>query len=180
MTTYSRPPHSRGRSTAAGFLQPDAATATQSGTASRATPAAPAPAPAAAAPDPAAVDLPLECGGLEYVVTAEATGDLDGDGGAETVAAARCDAGSGTPPHGVYVLANGRDGTPRLVATLVEPSEKFSAGALAVRDRTVTATLLGYSSPDVPGCCPDIREQVKWQWRGGAFVRSDDTAALGV
>ncbi|MFC9273450.1 hypothetical protein ACFTXJ_37395 [Streptomyces zhihengii] len=168
---------------AAGFLQPDAATATQSGTAS-ARPAAPAPAPAPApartAPDPASVDLPLQCGPLADVVTAKATGDLDGDGGPETVVAARCDAGSGTPPHGVYVLAGGRDGTPRLVATLVEPAEKSSVGALAVRDGAVTATLLGYSSLDVPGCCPDIREQVKWQWKGGAFVRSDDTAALGV
>lgn len=167
---------------AAGFLQPDAATATQSGAASRARPAAPAPAPAPArtAPDPASVDLPLRCGPLADVVTAKATGDLDGDGGPETVVAARCDAGSGTPPHGVYVLANGRDGTPRLVATLVEPAEKASVGSLAVRDGAVTATLLGYSSLDVPSCCPDIRERIKWQWRSGSFLRSDDTAALGL
>ncbi|QNP62462.1 hypothetical protein [Streptomyces genisteinicus] len=166
----------------AGLLQPDAATATQSGTAARAGAAAPVPAPEqpAPAPDPAAVELPLECGGLPALVTAKATGDLDGDGGPETVVAARCDAGSGNPPHGVYVLAAGRDGTARIVATLVDPEEKASVADLAVRDGAVTAALLGYSSLDVPRCCPDIREQVKWQWRGGVFVRSDDTAALGV
>ncbi|UYQ61223.1 hypothetical protein [Streptomyces peucetius] len=152
---------------AAGLVQPDAATASQPGGGPGTTTAA-APAPA---PDPAAVRLPLECGSLGSVVTKKAAGDLDGDGAPETVVAARCDAGSGTPPSGVYVLANGRDAGPRVVATLVDPAQKQSVGALAVRDATITATLLGYSSPAVPGCCPDEREQVKWQWKGGKFVR---------
>lgn len=173
--THARPVHWLATATAmagvvaaAGFVQPDAATASQHGSASR-TVTAPAPAPA---PDPAGVELPLECGGVESVVTERATGDLDGDGEPETVVAARCDAGSGTPPSGVYVLAAGRGTEARVVATLVQPAEKSSVDSLAVRDGAITATLLGYSSPEVPSCCPDERESVEWRWQGGKFVRS--------
>ncbi|MFF8846103.1 hypothetical protein ACF08N_25870 [Streptomyces sp. NPDC015127] len=176
--THARPVHWLATATAmaavvaaAGFVQPDAATASQQGSESR-TVTAPAP-----APDPAGVELPLECGAVESVVTRRATGDLDGDGSPETVVAARCDAGSGTPPSGVYVLAAGRDTAARVVATLVQPAEKLSVGSLAVRDGAITATLLGYSSPDVPSCCPDKRESVEWRWQGGKFVRSAQPAA---
>jgi hypothetical protein len=161
---------------AAGLVQPDPATASQPGGGPETTTAA-APVPG---PDPAAVRLPLECGDLGNVVVKKATGDLDGDGAPETVVAARCDAGSGTPPSGVYVLANARDAGPRVVATLVEPARKQSVGALAIRDATITATLLGYSSAAVPGCCPDVREQVKWRWQGGKFVQGARPAARSV
>lgn len=161
----------------AALLTPDAA---------KASPEAPKPragTAAAPAPDPATVTLPLDCGGAEAKVTARATGDLDGDGNPETVVSARCEAGSGTPPSGVYVLTrakgadkdasgNAEGARSRVVATLVDPKDELSVLDLAVRDGAVTATLLGYSSSDVPRCCPDRRDQAKWQWRGGAFVRS--------
>jgi hypothetical protein len=151
---------------AAGLLQPKAATASQRGSQSQtATAAAPA-------PDPATVDLPLECGGAKSVVTKKASGDLDGDGSPETVAVARCDAGSGTPPSGVYVLTGDRGAGSRVVATFLEPAQGMSVKEFALSDGVVTATLLGYSSPDVPSCCPDQQEKVKWQWRGGKFVRT--------
>ncbi|MBT2367470.1 hypothetical protein J7E88_19705 [Streptomyces sp. ISL-10] len=181
--THARPVHWLATATAmaavvaaAGFVQPDAATASQKGSEPRtATAAAPVP-----APDPAGVPLPLECGAVGSVVTKRATGDLDGDGSPETVVAARCDAGSGTPPSGVYVLAAGRGTAARVVATLVQPAEKLSAGALAVRDGAITATLLGYSSPQVPSCCPDEQERVEWRWRGGKFVRAALPEARGM
>ncbi|MER6915695.1 hypothetical protein ABT354_28820 [Streptomyces sp. NPDC000594] len=150
----------------AGLLQPDPATAT-----------APRPGPAprtTAAPDPARVTLPLDCGQITSVMTDRATGDIDGDGAPETVVAARCDAGSGTPPTGVYVLTTGRDGAPRVVATLLAPDLGLTARQLAVRDGAVTATLLGYSSPEVPRCCPDQEEKAHWSWQDGTFVRSAD------
>ncbi|WP_336321647.1 hypothetical protein [Streptomyces lavendofoliae] len=163
---------------AAALLQPGSATATQAG--GIRTAAAPAPAPA---PDPAAVTYPLECRGAPSVVAKRATGDLDGDGRPETVVAAHCRAGSGTPPSGVYVLARGAGGpaggTPRVVATLVDPGERRGVGGLAVRDGAVTATLFGYSSPDVPSCCPDQKDTVKWRWEGDKFVRSAAAEAMG-
>ncbi|OKJ96952.1 hypothetical protein AMK26_29390 [Streptomyces sp. CB03234] len=158
---------------AAGMFQPEAATASQTG--GIRTAGAPAPAPA---PDPAAVTYPLECAGAPSVVAKRATGDIDGDGRPETVVAAHCQAGSGTPPSGVYVLSRGGSGA-RVVATLVEPAERRSVSDVAVRAGVVTATLLGYSSPGVPRCCPDQWETVKWRWEGDKFVRSAPAEALG-
>jgi hypothetical protein len=162
----------------AGLLQPDAeVSGSGQGVATAATrDHSPLPAPGTAG-----VDFPLECGGVGTVVTEKASGDLDGDGDPETVAVVRCDGGSGTPPSAVYVLTRGAGsgggatGTPgRIVATLVTPQDKESVGdGFGIKGGVVLATLLGYSTPDVPRCCPDEKERVSWQWRGGAFVRSD-------
>lgn len=157
----------------AGLLQPDDATATaSSGRGSGAG-------PGRAAPDPAAVRLPLECGTAASTVTRKAVGDLDGDGGPETVVAGRCAAGSGTPPEGIYVLARTRDGGPRVVATLVAPADRLTVGDLAVTGRAVTATLYGYSTPEVPACCPDRKERVSWRWDGAKFLRTAENAESG-
>lgn len=163
---------------ASGFLQPGSATAAQPGAPKNQ--AAHAAGPAVAAPDPAAADYPLNCGPVKVVVQRKASGDLDGDGRPETVAAVRCDAGSGTPPNGVYVLTRSAGGKPRVVATLVDPKDQFTVTALAVRDGAVTATLDGYSSDDVPRYRPDVHDRAQWQWRNGAFVRSTPARASSV
>ncbi|MFJ2113486.1 MULTISPECIES: hypothetical protein [unclassified Streptomyces] len=162
----------------AGLSQPGAATASQQG---------PAPLGGAAprmaalpAPDPAEAVFPLECGGAGTTVTRKASGDLDGDGAPETVAVVRCAAGSGTPPSGVYVLTRAAGDRARIVATLVDPKDKQSVGPdFAVREGAVLATLLGYSGPGVPSCCPDEEERVSWAWKNGAFVRGERPAARG-
>lgn len=154
----------------AGLLQPDSATATATAAGHPAT--ASHGASAAAAPDPAAADYPLDCGGAEHTVADRATGDLDGDRAPETVAVVRCAAGSGTPPSGVFVLTRGSGVAPRVVATLVDPTDKQSVTDLTVRNGIVAATLLGYSSIDIPRCCPDEQESVTWKWKDNAFVRS--------
>ncbi|MET7365055.1 hypothetical protein ABZS61_04370 [Streptomyces sp. NPDC005566] len=156
---------------AAGLLQPDAATATASASEHR-TDAQHGAAPAAAAPDPAEADFPLDCGTAGYTVAEQAAGDLDGDNRPETVAVVHCAAGSGTPPSGVYVLTQASGAAPRVVATLVDPAHKITVTDLAVGDGLVAATLLGYSSADVPRCCPDERESATWQWKGNAFIKS--------
>ncbi|MEU1150506.1 hypothetical protein ACFYO9_28990 [Streptomyces sp. NPDC005863] len=161
-------------------LQPDAATAAQTAlkTHTRAAAGGAAPAPA---PDAAAVDFPLDCGPVEPVVKKKATGDLDGDGKPETVAVVHCRAGSGTPPDGIYVITgSGGAGKPRVVATLLDPKDRQNVSAFAVRDGAVTATLLGYSSPDVPRCCPDEQHKAKWQWKDGAFERLTPAGARSV
>lgn len=177
--THTRPIHWLATATAlagvvalSSALQPDSATAAQA--------AGPAgkPAAAVAPPDPTGVGFPLQCGPLPILVQERATGDLDGDGRPEMVVSVRCDAGSGTPPNGVYVLTQAADAKqPRLVATLVDPKDRLSVTDLTVSDAAVTATLLGYSSPDVPRCCPDVNERAKWQWKNGAFLRSTPAGA---
>jgi hypothetical protein len=180
--THTRPIHWLATATAlagvvaaSGFLQPDRATAAQHGPEARTAPAAVAP------PDPAGVEFPIECGPTEAAVQKQASGDLDGDGRPETVAVVRCEAGSGTPPSGVYVVTRSADDPKaRVVATLVDPKDRLSVKDFAVRDATITATLLGYSSRDVPSCCPDVTERAKWQWKNGAFVRSTPSEAHSV
>ncbi|MFF2384719.1 hypothetical protein [Streptomyces sp. NPDC058108] len=180
--THTRPIHWLATATAlagvvalSSVVQPGSATAAQPGAAAKAAPAAIAP------PDPAAVTFPIDCGPAEAVVRKKASGDLDGDGSPETVAVVHCDAGSGTPPDGVYVLTGGGAGkAPRVVATLVAPKDRLTVTDFAVRDGAVTATLLGYSSADVPSCCPDVKEGAKWQWRNGAFIRSTPSGAQSV
>ncbi|MGX9226179.1 hypothetical protein [Streptomyces albus] len=126
-----------------------------------------------AAPDPARAHYPLECGphasGID--VLDKASADFDGDGTPETVAAVRCAARGGTPPSAVFVLSRpaGAD-RPRIAGTLVSAKEGMTVKDLAVRDTTVSATLLGYSSSEVPRCCPDRQRKVKWEWRDGKFV----------
>jgi hypothetical protein len=127
------------------------------------------------------VTFPLQCGPVKAVVARQASGDLDHDGRPETVAVVHCDASMGTPPDGVYVLTR-TDGatTARVVATLVDPKDRYTVTDFAVRGGAVTATLLGYSSPDVPNCCPDLKDSAKWQWKNGAFLRTTPAQAHSV
>jgi hypothetical protein len=156
-------------------LQPDAARAAQPGP-------GPKPAPAVvAAPDPADVDLPLDCGPVDVVIKEQASGDLDGDRRPETVAVVHCDAAMGTPPDGVYVLTHSTDPThARVVATLVDPKNRTTVTSIAITDGAVLATLLGYSTPDVPSCCPDLKDSAKWQWKDNTFIRSTPAGAHSV
>jgi len=158
---------------AASFLQPADATATTSRDASAGR-------HPAAAPDPAKVTFPVDCGPYRLDVVKKASADLDGDGTTETVAAVRCHSGTGTPPTGVYVLAQpARAGTaPRVVATLVAPAQQLTAQTLTVRHGAIAAAFLGYSTRDVPRCCPDTHKSLKWQWKGGKFVQSELPAAM--
>ncbi|KEG43155.1 hypothetical protein [Streptomyces griseorubens] len=180
--THARPIHWVATATAvagvvalSSVLQPEHATA--------AAPGAPhtknAPAQALP-PDPADVEFPLDCGPVKLVVKKHVSGDLDGDGRPETVAAVHCDAPMGTPPDGVYVLTQAAGAEPRVVATLVAPEDGNNVEDFSVRGGDVVATLLGYSSTDVPRCCPDVRETVKWRWENGAFVRSAPSGARSV
>ncbi|MGW2636886.1 hypothetical protein [Streptomyces sp. NPDC001348] len=157
-------------------LQPGSATAAQPATGTTAKTA-----PAAAAPPTTGVAFPLRCGRVKAVVAKKATGDLDGDGNPETVAVVHCDSAMGTPPDAVYVLTRAAGtGTPRVVATLVDPKDRLNVTDFTVRAQAVTATLLGYSSSDVPSCCPDLKTPAKWQWQNGAFIRSTPADAHSV
>lgn len=123
------------------------------------------------APDPSAASYPLNCAGGPVVVARKVSADLDADGRLETVAAVHCQAGSGTPPHALFVLSAGSrpHSAPRLMARLIDARERMSVVGLAVRGHTLTARLVGYSSPDVPSCCPDRQGSASWQWNSGQF-----------
>ncbi|AJC59575.1 MULTISPECIES: hypothetical protein [Streptomyces] len=161
------------------LVQPPSATAT----AASASSVKDAPV-AAAAPDPGRVAFPVNCGPNRLDVVRKVSGDLDGAGGIQTVAVVRCHSGAGTPPSGVYVLAQPSDpkAAPRIVATLLAPAQRLSVQDIDLEGRVVSATVQGYSSPDVPRYMPDVHKTVKWQWQGGKFVQSElpaDTATEG-
>ena len=173
--THTRPIHWVATATAlagvvalSSLLQPRPATAAQaSGPQTRPAPVT------TAAPATTGVDFPIDCGPVKPLVMRKATGDLDGDGRPETVAVVHCDAPMGTPPDGVYVLTHSDDSThPRVVATLVDPKDRTTVTSIAISDGAVLAGLLGYSSADVPSCCPDIKDSAKWQWKNNTFIRS--------
>jgi hypothetical protein len=158
---------------AAALVQPSGATATAAPPGKAATVPEGSAAPAPAGPDPETAEFPVDCGSAKVPtqVVRQGSADLDGDGRAETAAVVRCRTGFGTPPSGIYVLGHPAEqgGAPRVVETLLDPKEGLNVSDFAVRDRTVTATLLGYSSNNVPRCCPDQQRRVKWQWRDGKF-----------
>ncbi|WP_128427957.1 hypothetical protein [Streptomyces cyaneus] len=181
--THTRPIHWLATATAlagvvalSSVLQPNSATAAQTaGPEAKNAPAATTP------PDPTGVDFPLECGPVKAIVVKKATGDLDGDGSPETVAVVHCDSPMGTPPDGLYVLTRATEtAAPRLIATLINPKDGITVSDVAVRDGAVATDLLGYSSTDVPRCCPDVKNSAKWQWKNGAFVRSTPAGAHSV
>jgi hypothetical protein len=181
--THARPIHWIATATAvagvvalSSVLQPDPATAAQPTTPG----ARPGPA-TVAAPATTGVDFPIECGPVKALVVKQATGDLDGDGRPETVAVVHCDSPMGTPPDGVYVLTRAAGASnARVVATLVDPRDRHTVTSLSVDDGAVLAALLGYSSADVPSCCPDVKDSAKWQWKDGAFIRSTPAGAHSV
>ncbi|GAA1946436.1 hypothetical protein [Kitasatospora viridis] len=140
--------------------------------AATAAPGTPHPLPAAAAPDPAKAVLPLDCGPFPSQVALSFAADL-GDGRPATVAAAHCQAGNGTAPDGVFVLTAGPDGTPQVRDTLLDWHEDYTVTALALRaDGTITARASGYSTSDVPRCCPDVTVDLSWTRHGDSLVRS--------
>ncbi|WP_431952181.1 hypothetical protein [Actinacidiphila sp. bgisy167] len=141
------------------------------------------PAPTAdPAPDPRAVRFPLQCAGAPADVVDQASADLDGDGRPETVAAARCHSETGTPPSGLYVLSAdpSAGNAPRIVETLVDPGEQRTFQGLRVDGRTVRATVLGYSTDDVPRCCPDQQRDYSWEWRSGTYYEIPGPLAHGM
>ncbi|MFG7941895.1 hypothetical protein [Streptomyces cacaoi] len=135
------------------------------------------------APDAGAARYPLDCGpaGRPDVLD-HAAADFDGDGVPETVAVVRCHAEGGTPPSAAFVLTRPEHdgGRPRIAATLVRQQEGLTVQGLKAHGRTVSATLVGYSSPDVPRCCPDKQRNVKWEWKNGKFALTPAPVAGGV
>ena len=129
--------------------------------------------PAAAAPDPARAAFPLRCDGLPVKVTQAVTVDLTGDGADATVAAAHCLSPAGTPPDGLYLLEDGPGGRPRIADVLLSSSERFTVHSVDFRtDGVITADVDGYSSADVPRCCPDVHESLVWTPSGGGYRRT--------
>lgn len=116
----------------------------------------------------AARRVPLDCGPVGVSVVKRITVDLDRDGRPDTVIAAHCDAGTGSPPDGIFLYTPAADAARRPVV-LLDPKKGLTVRELEVRDGGLHARMLGYSSDDVPRCCPDRMGNVTWRWDSGIF-----------
>lgn len=134
----------------------------------------------AAAPDPAKAELPLDCGPFPVAVALRASARLDGR--PVTAVAAHCAADNGTPPDGAYLLSTGPDGKPVVTGTLVRPEEGLTVTELRLlSDGTIAGRARGYSSDDVPHCCPDLMLNLTWTHQNGQWVRTGTKApAAGI
>jgi len=129
--------------------------------------------PAAAAPDPARAVYPLVCAGMPVKVAQSFSADLTGNGTDATIAAAHCLAGAGTPPDGLFLLEPGSGGRPRVADVLIRATEDLTVRSVEFHgDGTITADVDGYSSLDVPTCCPDVHESLVWTPHDGGYRRT--------
>ncbi|WP_157597370.1 hypothetical protein [Streptacidiphilus rugosus] len=116
---------------------------------------------ASAAPDPAKATLPLDCAGQPVRIDQHFGATLPGSGTPVTVVAARCDAGGGTPPDGLFVLKAGA----AQAVSLLDPAKGLTVASMAMRsDGSIHAVVSGYSSNAVPNCCPDVHETLDWSF----------------
>ena len=89
----------------------------------------------------------------------------------KAVVVARCDSGAGSPPSGVFVV-EGQDAAARITATLIRPSAQVQISSVATTPGGLVASGLGYSTPDVPRCCPDRRLAFAWRIDGAHLVET--------
>lgn len=125
----------------------------------------------------AKVTYPFDCGSVGYFVERSRSADLNGDGYLDAVVLVRCDAGAGSPPSGLYAF----DGTssprrPRLLATLMSPTDNRLAADFSIHDTTVEMVAHGYSSDRVARCCPDQTLDLTWTWHGSTYSSTTDKA----
>jgi len=71
----------------------------------------------------------------------------------------------------VYGAETGRP-QPRLLATLVRLDQNVLVEQAGVGVEGITVRGYGYSSPNVPRCCPDVHINWRWQWTGSGFARA--------
>ena len=86
-----------------------------------------------------------------------------------TVVVARCDSGAGSPPSGVFVV-DGDGAAAKVTATLVRPADEVQLSTVTTTSTGIRATGLGYSTPDVPRCCPDRHVTLDWRLEGDRLV----------
>lgn len=123
--------------------------------------------------DWAHTQYPLDCDGFGWrvwsVAYAQPTADLE-----VALVLVTCDAGAGTPPVELYVFDNADSATtPHLADTLVTAADNWQANEVIADEATVSLPVHGFSSAEVPRCCPDITATLTWVWNGNAYQPTD-------
>ncbi|MGH2721049.1 MAG: hypothetical protein ACRDJO_05540, partial [Actinomycetota bacterium] len=117
-----------------------------------------------------AVEYPLDCrdaGPPPYVV--EVTYGPSSTGTPLAVARVACTVGAGTPPMGLYVYDGATAVGPHFAQTLLSGPENWFIESVSLQGPSVSATALGWSSPDLCRACADVRATLAWTWRDRGF-----------
>jgi hypothetical protein len=87
----------------------------------------------------------------------------------------RCNPGAGTPPVAVYVYDHAASPTdPHLADTLVRDTDNWQAGVIKTHGATISLPVAGFSSINVPNCCPDVETTLTWAWDGTRYRLTSD------
>jgi len=84
-----------------------------------------------------------------------------------------CNAGAGTPSVELYAFDRTGRSSPRLSQTLVSAADNWQANHIEVHSDSVSLPVFGFSSVDVPRCCPDVTATLAWRWNGSAYDSTD-------
>ncbi|MGY1703509.1 hypothetical protein ACI79C_02955 [Geodermatophilus sp. SYSU D00697] len=108
---------------------------------------------------------------------AEARGDVDGDGGPDTVVLLQC---SPQPSNGILEEVQVLDASGRLLGSLPSPrtlreatilAPLYDPAGLSVQDGDVVAGMRAYAPEDSRATGPSVPLTVRWHWDGRDFVR---------
>lgn len=84
-----------------------------------------------------------------------------------------CASGAGAQPSAVLVYdrADSTDGV-HLAQTLLSYEDNWTptGGAVEAMGSDLVIPVYGYSTDDIPRCCPDLDLQLTWTWREGEYV----------
>ncbi len=87
------------------------------------------------------------------------------------VLVAHCQSAAGSPPDGVFQVTGAGTRT-RLAATLVRAKDQVDVSSLVRSGDQLRMTGRGYSSTDVPRCCPDVPVAKSWRLVDDQLVAS--------
>lgn len=121
-------------------------------------------------------NYPVDCStpGLGVRVAEPFFADLTGDGREDAVVSVDCEVGAGASPDATFAFVDdgGSESGKRFELISfdygVHVRNAFSEGGLLRIDAA------GYSSSDVPSCCPDSPVRYEFRWEGGRFIETSD------
>lgn len=81
-----------------------------------------------------------------------------------------CNAGAGTPPIALLVYDRADSATSaHLAQTLVRTDDNWQANHVVDDAGAVSIPVHGFSSAEIPRCCPDLSATLTWRWNGNSY-----------
>lgn len=132
--------------------------------------------------DWSAVQYPFECGTTRQGTVGWKVWDVayptPVDNVGRAVVLVTCNAGAGTPPVNLLVYDSATSSAaPHLAQVLIRSEDNWTANDVRVDGDQLALPAFGYSSGDIPRCCPDVTTTLTWQWQDGQYVATGSPPA---